>query len=90
MNKNFTLNLDGENVRFTEDGKISVIDAIAVLSEDDCPDCIWDKLIQENPQLGTALEKYAFKDGEFVIVTDGESWERIEILLLDYLINREK
>ena len=90
MSKSITLNMDGENVRFTDDGKISVIDAIAVLSEDDCPACIWDKLIQENPQLVTALEEYSFEDGESVIVTDSESWEIIEILLLDYLINREK
>lgn len=90
MNKNVTLDIEGENVRFTEDGKISVIDAIAVLSEDDCPACIWEKLMQENPQLATALEEYSFKDGESVIVADSESWEIIEILLLDYLINHEK
>jgi len=90
MNKNITLDVGGENVRFTEDGKISVIDAIAVLSEDDCPASIWEKLIQENPQLGAVLEEYSFSDGESAIVTDGESWEIIEILLLNYLINREK
>jgi len=90
MNKGITLSLEGENVRFTEDGKISVIDAIAVLTEDDCPACIWDKLIQGHPQIGAALEKYSFKDGEPVMVADGESWEKIETMLLDYLINGEK
>ena len=90
MNKDVTLNVEGEDVRFTEDGKIFVIDAIALLSDDDCPSCIWEKLKKENPQLAAALEEYSFKDGESVEVADRESWEIIQTMLLGYLINDEK
>ena len=87
MSRNVTLNIEGEDVRFTADGKISIIDAIAVLCDEDCPSCIWEKLKQKNPHLGAGLEEYSFNDGESVTVADSESWEIIQTLLLDYLIN---
>lgn len=89
MKKTVTMNIEGENIRFTEDGKISVIDAIAALSEDRCPTCIWEKLRQENPQLDASFEEYAFKEGEPVAVADKESWDIIQTLLFDYMISGE-
>lgn len=90
MKHDVTLEMDGEIIRFTEDGKMAVLDAIAVLSSDDCPGCIWEKLKQKNPKLAPALETHTFKEGEPVAVADSETWEIIQMLLLDYLINGDR
>ena len=85
MDKTVTLEMDGENIRFTEDGKIVVIDAIAVLTSDECPACILEKLKQKNPNLEASLETFTL-EGEPVSVADSQNWEIIEMLLLEYLI----
>ena len=88
MDKMITLEMDGESIRFTEDGKMAVIDAISVLSSDESPACILEKLKQKNPKLETDLETLTYK-GESVAVADSQSWEIIQTLLLEYLINGE-
>jgi len=85
MDETVTLKMDGESIRFTEDGKIAVLDAIAVLTSDECPACILEKLKQQNPNLEAFLETFTL-GGEPVAVADSQNWEIIEILLLRYLI----
>lgn len=86
MDKAVTLEMDGESIRFTEDGKMAVLDAIAVLTRDECPASILERLKQMDPKLETTLETFTF-GGEPVAVADSRNWEIIEILLLEYLIN---
>jgi hypothetical protein len=85
MDKTVTLEMDGDSIRFTEDGKMAVIDAIAFLTSDERPACILEKLKQKNPNLETSLETFTI-GGEPVAVADSRNWEIIEILLLEYLM----
>jgi len=89
MDKMVTLDMDGESIRFTEDGKMSVVDAISVLSNEGSPDCILEKLKKINPKLETNIETLTF-GGESVAVADSQNWEIIQTFLLDYLINSDK
>ena len=80
-----SLTIEGDTIRFTPDGRLAVVDAIAALSEDKCPSCVWEILRRNNPQLEHILENYSFGEGDPVDVADSGGWEVIQGLLLDYL-----
>jgi len=80
-----SLTIEGDTIRFTPDGRLAVVDAIAALSEDKCPSCIWEKLRRKNPHLEDILENYSFGEGDTAVVADSSGWAVIQGLLLDYL-----
>ena len=84
--KHFTMQLDGDRVRFTPDGKIAVIDAIKALSTREGAECIWESLKEERPEFGRLCQSYSFQENKAESVVDGEAWEKIEDALLDYII----
>ena len=45
MEQDFVVSLDGDPVRFTPDGKVSVLDAIGILTHSKCPGFLWDDVI---------------------------------------------
>ena len=85
MYDHVSLTIEGDTIRFTPDGRLAVLDAIAALSEDESPACIWEILRRKNPQLEDILENYSFGEGDPVAVADSGGWEVIQGLLLDYL-----
>jgi hypothetical protein len=42
MEQNLVVNFDSDPVRFTPDGKVSVLDAIGALTHSKCPGSLWD------------------------------------------------
>ena len=55
----FTLN--NQSVRFTPDGKVSVVDAIRIVTNSNSPGAIWDTIKAEHPEVLMHCEDYSFK-----------------------------
>jgi hypothetical protein len=79
----FTLN--NEPVRFTPEGKVSVVDAIRVVTNSNSPGAIWDSLKTEHPEVLMHCESYLFQTEGPIPVVNSEGWETIWMLLPDYL-----
>lgn len=84
----FTMQLDGERVRFTPDGKIAVVDAIKALSAREEAERIWESLKKERPEFDDLCQDYNFQKDKTDPVVDSESWEKIEDALLDHILNQ--
>jgi hypothetical protein len=81
------MKLDGDRVRFTPDGEVSVVDAIKALSTVEGAERIWESLKQERPEFEDLCQGYNFQENQIDSVVDGESWEIIEDALLGYILD---
>lgn len=77
--------LEDTAVRFTEDGKIYVTDALSALGETEAGTDLWDALLREKPEIVEFVE-YCRHGGGTVPVADSETWDDILTLVFDYLI----
>lgn len=77
--------MDDTPVRFTPDGKVSVIDAIRVVTDSQFPSSIWETIATKHPEILSYCEDYSFKKEEPIPVVGSEGWERIWMLLPDFL-----
>lgn len=89
MDKALVVNLDSEPVRFTPDGKVSVVDAIRAVSNSNRPRAIWENLKVEHPEILTYCEDYPFQGERFFLVANSKGWERILMLLPGYLSDQD-
>ncbi len=87
MIKSLTLTLDDDQVRFTPDGKVALMDMIAALSDSDEPEAIWEEMVSQNPEMRAYCEDFEYKD-ETIKVVDSEGLAMVEDLLFDYLIDQ--
>ena len=85
MNEAVTIMMDNDPVRFTEDGKISVVDAIKAITASERPHEIWERLKIDNPDLLDYCESYPEEGGRNVAFIDHEGWEKIWILMTEYI-----
>lgn len=85
MEQALIVNLDSVPLRFTPDGKVSVIDAIRAVSSSDSPYYIWENLKAEHPEILIYCKDYSFQGEGPVPVIDSKGWERVWMLLPDYL-----
>ena len=85
MQQTLTITLDNDSVRFTPDGKVSVVDAIKVVTGSDNPGAIWENLKTEHPDLLTYCQEHSFQSEGAVPIVGSDGWERIWMVLLDYL-----
>ena len=85
--KHYTMQLDGDSVRFTPDGKIAVVDAIKALVAEDGAERIWTTLKKERPEFADICQIYNFQKDQIECVVDGEGWDIIEDALLDYVFD---
>lgn len=77
--------LDESPVRFTNGGKIFVLDAISILSKTDRAKAIWKNMKKENPQINKHIEYHPLPGNLRVPITDSSGWEKISVLLFDHL-----
>ena len=80
--------IGGSRVRFTPDGRVAVVDAIDALSSPVCPTCVWEDLKRRRPALAELCSTYCFNNEEPLCVVDGEAWDIIEEVLLDYTLGQ--
>jgi len=88
MDEYLTINFDNYPVRFTFDGKVSVIDVIKAVSDSNHPFPIWEKLITEHPEVLMYCENYSFQKEESLPVVGGKGWEKI-LKFLPYYVLRQ-
>jgi hypothetical protein len=79
------VHFDGEPVRFTPDGKLSVIDAIEALIHSECPGYLWDDVKRKHPEIVTHCGTYSFQKGKSLPVIDNEGWNVLSTVLMGYL-----
>jgi hypothetical protein len=77
------MQLDGDRVRFTADGKIAVVDAIKALIARDGAESIWQSLKEAHPEFRDLCQSHNFQEDKIDAVIDTEGWEKIEDALLD-------
>jgi len=85
MEQALIVNLDSVALRFTPEGKVSVVDAIRAVSNSDSPYSIWENLKAEHPEILLYCVDYSFQGKGPVPVIDSKGWERVWMLLPDYL-----
>lgn len=86
MAPTYQVDLDGNKIRFTPDGKVAVLDAIRGLTARHHPETIWRDLLRDNPGIDNMCEDYRFSDSIPSAVVDGEGWSIIEDLLMVYIL----
>ena len=75
MEQTIIVTLDSVPLRFTPDGKVSVIDAIRAVSSSNHPYSIWENLKAEHPEILIYCEGYSFQGEHPVSGTDrGVLW----------------
>jgi hypothetical protein len=85
VEQDLVVHFDGDPVRFTPDGKVSVLDAIDTLTHSECPASLWDDVKKKHPEIISHCGSYAFQKGESLPVVDHEGWDRLSTVLMDYL-----
>jgi hypothetical protein len=87
MKRYYTIQLDGNSLRFTPDGKVAVLDAIQALSGSDRAQFIWKEIRTACPYIARRCHDYVFPENVLTEVVDNEGWEKIEDVLIDYLLD---
>ena len=85
MEQDFVVNLDGDPVRFTPDGRLSVLDAIGALTHSGSPGSLWDEVKKKHPEIRSCCSRYSFQKGDSLPVVDREGWDMLLTALVDYL-----
>lgn len=85
MQQNLVVHFDNDPVRFTPDGKVSVLDAIGALVHSECPGYLWDDVQKKHPEIVRHCDSYSFQKGQPLPVVDNEGWKVLSIVLMDYL-----
>jgi hypothetical protein len=86
MEEAVIVSLDEDAIRFTPDGKVSILDAIQALGDPDKPHYVWKNLKAEHPEVLDYCEEYRFEEGSSLPVTGSEGWDKILTLLPYYLL----
>jgi putative IMPACT (imprinted ancient) family translation regulator len=87
MKKDVIIDVDNTAVRFTSEGKISVIDAIRAVSSSEQPRAVWESMKKEHPEILDHCEEYSFSTEDCVPVINSEGWEKLCDALLEYLLH---
>lgn len=85
-----TVNLDKEPVRFTPDGRMSVLDAIRALTLSEYPALIWEDLQKRHPEILNHCGNYLFQGEESLLIIDREGWDAMWVMLFDYVLDLER
>jgi len=81
-----TLDMGENTVRFTDDGRVFVKDAIQMMIPEEEPQAVWDKIKREHPDILSRCKIYRTGSGVQVPIVNTDGWEKIVELLVDYLV----
>jgi hypothetical protein len=90
MERLLTVSLDEEDVRFTSDGRMSVLDAIRALTLSKNPERIWKDLKDKHPKLLDHCEDRKDPHEGLLTVVDGEGWDMMWTLLIAYILDPQE
>jgi hypothetical protein len=88
MEQGLVVDLGTEQVRFTPDGRVSVLDAIRMVTGSKCPGLLWENLSSKHPQALKHCEEYRFPGEDSISVVDSKGWEMILTLLAKHWSDR--
>ncbi len=80
------LTLDQDEIRFTPEGKIAVIDAIKALTGAEDGTRVWQTMIAGDPELNSWCDTYHFPESKSTPVVGLSGWEKVEAALFDYMV----
>jgi len=89
VGQNLVVHFDGDPVRFTPDGRLSVLDAIGALTHSCCPDSLWDDVKKKHPEIMSYCGSYSFQKGQTLPVVNNEGWDMLLTALVDYLVESD-
>ncbi len=81
--------LDDMPVRFTPDGKLYIVDAIAALAQIHRATDLWETLQKEKPQVKQYVDYHHDEGDKPLPITDSDGWDHIQDHLFDHLIETE-
>jgi hypothetical protein len=90
MEEPFTLHMDDIPVRFTPDGKVSIIDAIGATMQSDQAHAIWEAFKSDHPEVLSYCEDYPFQGKTPLPVADSVGWEMIMTQLFADLVDDDR
>ena len=85
MEDQYIVEMDDEQIRFTPDGRVYVLDAIKAVSGSDSERHIWKSMKQDHPDILNHCERHSPREGDGYLVVDTEGWDKIWMLLPEYL-----
>lgn len=85
MNEDISLDIGDDPVKFTAEGKVSVLDAIRAVSGSGNPRDIWDRMKEDYGDILDHCESYEFAQNDPTTVINSQGWERIWDLLPEYI-----
>jgi len=85
MEEAIVVYMDDKPVAFTQDGRVSVLDAIRMVMDSGSAQTVWERLKREHPDILDYCESFSFREWGSVSVTDKEGWDKIWMLLPEYL-----
>ena len=85
-----TVHLDEDPVRFTPDGRMSVLDAISALTLSAHPTLIWEDLQKRHPEILNHCGTYPFQGEESLPIIDREGWDTMWVMLSVYVLEPER
>jgi hypothetical protein len=88
MSKQVIIAIGDQDIRFTQDGKVAVLDVISVLSESSSAERIWAEFKRQNP--GIECAEVRFEGGENLCVVDRETMEQVQDWLFDFIWERNR
>jgi hypothetical protein len=89
VEQNLVVHFDGDPVRFTPDGKVSVLDAIGALTQSECPGSLWEDVKKKHPEIMSYCGSYSFRKGQSLPVVDNAGWDMLWMVLMDYLVDSD-
>jgi len=87
MEETFVVYMDEDPLTFTEDGRVSVLDAIRMVLDSGSVLDLWERMKSEHPDLLDHCENFPFREQGTVAVIDKDGWEKIWMLLPEYLLD---
>jgi hypothetical protein len=88
MEKTWVLKMDGDHVRFTPDGRVSILDAIGALMGPDQVDRVWERMKSDHPYILNHCRNHRFPGQSSTPVVDSSGWDKICGLLVDYWMSQ--
>ena len=84
MEQTLVVQFDEDPVHFTPDGRVSVLDILRALTQSEHPECLWERIKEEHPEILDHCEDYFFRPGQSHPVVDKEGWEMLLNQLTGY------
>jgi hypothetical protein len=88
MENSIQLFMEGAPIRFTPTGKVFVIDAIRMMSENEKPEDVWQQWKQDSPEIMSCISEYQTPEGDPEPVADSACWEKIQDAIFDHMLSQ--